>query len=107
MLRPYNLIRRGSMSPDPADPRNRRQIEDQLRKNVEEARGQYESARAKSHLLLEASRDLGLAHPDGNQAIRNATRVEAIANRNYADALYALSKFVLKGQIPRKPQDPE
>jgi hypothetical protein len=88
------------------DPVSRRQLEDQLRKNVEDARAQYESAKARIQGLKETSRELGLMNPDGNQEIRNAIREEALANRNYADALYALSQFVFDGRVPRLPRSP-
>jgi hypothetical protein len=94
------------MSPRPLDPVSRRQLEEQLRKNVEDARARYESARARVQGLMEASRDLGMTNPDGNRAIRNAIRKQALANRNYADAIYALSKLVLDGQVPRLPRSP-
>jgi hypothetical protein len=73
---------------------------------VEDARAQYESAKARVQGLMEASRDLGMTNPDGNQAIRNAIQREALANSNYADAIYALSQFVFDGRVPRLPRSP-
>jgi hypothetical protein len=94
------------MSVRPLDPVSRHQLDDQLRKNVEDARAQYESAKARVQGLMEASRDLGITNPDGNQAIRNAIRKEELAISNYTDAVYALSKFVLDGHLPRLPRSP-
>ena len=51
---------------------------------------------------MAASKDLDLTHPDGSRAIREAARVQAHANRQYAKAIRALSTFVLDGKIPEE-----
>ena len=51
---------------------------------------------------MAASKDLDLTHSDGSRAIREAARVQAHANRQYAKAIRALSTFVLDGKIPEE-----
>lgn len=52
--------------------------------------------------IFRLPKDAGVSSPDGIRAVRNANHLEMIASRNYSDATYALSKFVLNGTIPRK-----
>jgi len=82
-------------------PEIRRHIEEQLRDNLADAKKQYDSAKIIIRELMDTATELGSSNPDGAQATKSATRVQVQANQNYADAVKALSDFILRGEIPK------
>jgi len=69
--------------------------ESELEEKVRLARQEYESAVGKARRLVEQSQDLGLDHPDGISALRNATHLQRAASQQYSEAVKALYEFVL------------
>jgi len=86
---------------DPSRMPDRYAMEERLRKKVEDAKTKYEAARVKARSLTRTSPDSGAPDLDGNRSIAEAARAEAQANRDYAEAIHALSLFILHGKVPR------
>ncbi len=78
----------------------RRRLERKLLEKLKAAEHDYRSAAADFKSLSEQSKDLGLAHPDGRQAIRNAVASERAAMQKYQAALRAFTDFVVSGIMP-------
>ena len=78
----------------------RDRIEEDLMREVEQARAAYEEAKAQSATLMECSTELGPDHPDGRTAARKATTMQSAATERYAKALKAFANFVLGKPLP-------
>ena len=76
-------------------------IESQLVERVSLARADYERADAEACRLCAIKTDLGLSHPDGRGALRQATRIQRQATMRYREALNRLNFFVLQFKLPR------
>ena len=66
-----------------------------LEQRVARARRDYEAVLEEVRKLIERARAMGPANPDSAAALRNAKRIQEVATRRYAEALHALSEFVL------------
>jgi hypothetical protein len=82
-------------------PQDLSKIEAELKQKLTSAKEVYEAARFDDERLQRIKRDLGLAHPDGAAAIRDAVRVELLAFKRYIEALRAFSDFILLRKLPR------
>jgi hypothetical protein len=78
------------------------QTEWELEEKVRLARREYESAVEEARRLVEQTQELGLSHPDGIYAIRNATRLQKTASQQYSEAVKELCEFVLGKDTPSK-----
>jgi hypothetical protein len=78
----------------------RRDIEEQLRAELEDARATYCLARAEAARLEIYYADLGIGHRDGSYAIRKATNVKHRATEVYREALVKFNRFILDGKLP-------
>jgi phage gp36-like protein len=75
-------------------------IEQALVRNVEQARTAYDEAKTAFAKLMEGSTELGLNHPDGRTAQRQANAIRDAATERYAKALRALTDFLLSKRLP-------
>jgi hypothetical protein len=78
----------------------RDRIEEDLVREVEQARAAYDEAKAQSATLMECSTELGQNHPDGRTAARKATAMQRAATERYAKALKAFTNFLLGKRLP-------
>ncbi len=69
--------------------------EDSLLAEVKTARAEYEGAKKQHDELMQIAGDLGVGHPEGATAIRNALHCQQLATERYARALRALTELVL------------
>jgi hypothetical protein len=80
----------------PIGPEDAKRVEQELLDAVSKAKADYESAKAKSKMLMATTQDIGSYRtPDGAGAIREAARLEVEAMHRYADALRKFSSFIL------------
>jgi hypothetical protein len=78
----------------------RRKLELRLLEKLRAAESEYRLAIAEYKNLSGQSKDLGLQHPDGRQAFRNAIIVQREALKKYQAALRAFTALVVHGVAP-------
>jgi len=83
-----------------------REIEEGLRKALDQARTRYDSAKQEHVIALGHREDLGVVHPDGNVSLRQATKALRIATNEYGLAVLAFNEFILRGRLPKAPEAP-
>jgi hypothetical protein len=89
------------MLPESPSPEELAQTEATLRQQMAEAKAAYETAKTQTARIDEIVLDLGLNHPDGTAALRNATRIQGRALEAYNEALRRFNAFVLHYRPPR------
>ena len=77
------------------------QIESTLHQQLTEAKATYDTAKVQVARLNETVLDLGLNHPDGMAAMRNATSIQRRALAVYMEAMRRFNDFVLRYKVPR------
>jgi len=84
----------------------REETEARLLGDVECAKARYEAVKAEYKLLIETSRDVGHASPDGATALKQATTVHARCMSTldeYSRALRTFNRFIVFGRPPDEP----
>ena len=69
-----------------------------LREEVEQAKAQYENAKAAQARALQRMHDLGVTHPDGS--VRHAEMVYLFTFQKYMEALQRYNAYVLDRTDP-------
>jgi hypothetical protein len=82
----------------------RHKLESQLLEKLKAAEQEYRLATSAFKTLSGQFKDLGMQHPDGSQAMRNAIAGETLARKQYHAALRAFTDLVLRG-IPPPPEE--
>ena len=79
------------------------EIEARLKEALGEAKAAYNSAKNEYLLELEGREDLGMEHPDGALAFRQASRNRDWALGKYNQAPLRFNGFILDGKLPDEP----
>ena len=90
------------MASDPMTAEVRHRTEAKLWRDVEEAKAEYESAKAWARALLDPYRGVKRRNPNGTETAKKISTIENAAMRNYTSAVYRLSRYVLDAKKSRK-----